>query len=221
MRVLVLGEHGRNDGESVATLLKGLSTKVQVANGRQIPRPLRHDLGPGGRRPQAGEIKARSKRILDHALKAAGRECDLVLLIEDFDGQDVRDPASNRWQSHVRADQYDAATNASHSLVSTSNHCPAWDLEAWLLLFPEAIRATRKAWASAPVPPSGNTGQMGCTKDLLKAKTKPTYAPSDALDIAKKVVTLGYPRPRSGAGSGQPRLTNASWERFESWATTL
>lgn len=68
---------------------------------------------------------------------------------------------------------------------------PAWETEAWLLLFPEAIRRTRSCWRDVPL--LHNTGRIENAKEYLRRRTRtpgkkcPDYRESDAPEIARLI----------------------------------
>jgi hypothetical protein len=84
-----------------------------------------------------------------------------------------------------------------------------WELEAWLLLFPDALTAFVSSWRVPAKYLNRDTGKLADPKRIMMrevSKTPRRYRESDAPDVFAKVIQLGR--------LGGPAGTNRSWSRF-------
>lgn len=82
----------------------------------------------------------------------------------------------------------------------------AWEVEAWLLLFPDALRAYCATWSVPRVRRGTDTGLIDDPKRVMVrdvSKVGPRYRESDAPAILEKVVALSH--------HTRPCGSNRSW----------
>ena len=105
---------------------------------------------------------------------------------------------------------------------------PAWELETWWLLFPEAVGKVVKGWRTPDDWLGRDLGRLRNSKEALaRAVRDPrnasarAYSENDAVEIASHVVSLGLlpsfqdgQRTTPGRGVSQLRTRSASFERF-------
>jgi hypothetical protein len=92
---------------------------------------------------------------------------------------------------------------------------PAWEIEAWWMLFPAAIAATRPCWAKVDYA-NRHVGSIANAKEVLRRDlrpkssrardTCPDFAESDGIRIALKIREMSL--------QGQPCGKSGSFERF-------
>lgn len=93
---------------------------------------------------------------------------------------------------------------------------PAWEMESWWFLFPDAVGAVSESWRCPDQHVNRDVGKMHNAKEELARSIRPTglprtarfreYRESDAVDIARKIVEMGLIH--------QPRARSASWTSF-------
>ncbi|NJP31926.1 hypothetical protein [Micromonospora thermarum] len=92
---------------------------------------------------------------------------------------------------------------------------PAWEMETWWFLFPDAVAAVRPTWRRPDQFAGRDVGRIRNAKEELKKAVTPqgarqsfqTYTEADSVAIAEKVVALGQLTPPWFARS-------ASWAAF-------
>lgn len=130
-----------------------------------------------------------------------------VFVHEDYDAvdSDNRATARNRVQQALSA-----RLGSAHYVLAT------WEVEAWLLLFPQALSATYKTW-SVPAKYIGkNTALVQDPKQVLMreiGKANPRYRESDAPKVLAKAAELNLLATPSG--------TNCSWRELAMHITSL
>lgn len=175
LRVLVFGEDS-NDCAVVAEIarrLLGASASVTP-----IARPI--ILAPS-----AADAKRR-KNVdqLATAVKLASLKgtVDAVLIHRDADNLE---PAHVKLAERIEAD-YSRGTD-----LRVIAAVPAWEIESWLLLFPEAIARRRRCWPAVKY--GGHLGALRDSKEYLKRATRksgkrcPEYRESDGPEIAQHI----------------------------------
>lgn len=88
-----------------------------------------------------------------------------------------------------------------------------WEMEAWLLLFPEALTGLVASWKVLVQHRNGDTGMLHDPKKILMQKVSAQhrrYRESDAPDVLAKAVALGC--------LDRPRGSNRSWQQLRSEA---
>jgi hypothetical protein len=139
--------------------------------------------------------------------RAAREEAEVACLFvqEDFDAPDSRrrDAIQLRVQNALRRE-----------LVRTYYILVAWELEAWLLLFPEAISAARSAWILPNRLRGVDTGRITDPKRVMKdevstvAKTR--YREDDAPRVVEQAVKLGLQLNPAGSNRSYDELQQAA-----------
>ncbi|MEU0535328.1 hypothetical protein [Amycolatopsis tolypomycina] len=127
-------------------------------------------------------------------------EIAAVFVHEDFDEID----SGKREQVRGRVQR------ALNSKLSNAFYILAvWEIEAWLLLLPEAISATRRSWVLPQKYHGKDTGRVRDPKRVMMREVSiggPRYRESDAPTVIKKAAELALLRSLSGK--------NSSWEEF-------
>ena len=96
---------------------------------------------------------------------------------------------------------------------------PAWETEAWLMLFPDALREYRKCWRRLDLK-GRHVGGIKNAKEFLRSALRPSgkssgckdYQPMDAPGIAQ----IAVKNINSVAGYSEARKASASFDRFVS-----
>jgi hypothetical protein len=95
---------------------------------------------------------------------------------------------------------------------------PAWEMEAWLLLWPAAFSKYRPRWAPIDKYKGRDVGKIGNAKQELthalrpsgKGHTVPDYRESDAPEIARIVRESGWARSPAGRSDSYRRFMAAA-----------
>ena len=189
---MIAGED-RNDRQSLRTLLEAFCPEMQ---GRlvEVNDSVRlRGASPSNLRDRVSTL-AKSIRA-----RAAREDADIacVFVHEDFDRADGED------YPHVRERVQKALTEefgAAHYVLAV------WELEAWLLLFPDALTALVRSW-SVPAKYHGrDTGMLSDPKQIMMrevSRDPRRYRESDAPAAFEKVIALGR--------VDHPAGTNRSW----------
>lgn len=191
-----------HDGRAIRELINGLRPEVNALTRMQIlrrPPTLVKSLQEAKRRTRASKVIA--------TLRAVNRTDGLagVLFHEDADSLE---PAHNDVEATYRA-TYAAAP--CEIVVAA----PAWELETWWFLFPDAVAAVCAAWV-APRKFSGkDVGRVRQSKEELARCVRPggrrpgsfrEYREEDGERIARNAVRMGL--------LDKPDASSASWKRF-------
>lgn len=196
-RILIFGE-SENDTKVIAELIQALCPqaegKVQVM--RNPPVMIKN--------ARPGEIPNRTARIRA-AINAERVDADLLCVFIHEDCDDVV-PAHLALSEKIEA-AYAGIGVAVHAAS------PAWEMEAWLLQWPNAVAAYRSSWKALPST-ARDTGHLRDAKENLRRALRPDsgrghvrdYQESDAPGIAAKVRELGL--------AEHPVGHNASYDRF-------
>lgn len=128
-------------------------------------------------RKLAGSIRARAAR--------ERAEIACVFVHEDFDAVDspYRNIVRRRVEEALRRN-----IGCTHYILAT------WEIEAWLLLFPDALSAFASSWALPSRYRRVDTGRIADPKRVMKhevSKSGPQYRVSDSPKIFERAVTLG------------------------------
>jgi hypothetical protein len=200
--VIVLIGEDRNDRQSLRVLLEAMCPETQgrlVELNRTVRLRGTTDKTLRDRVSLLGRL-VRAKAALEEASVAC------VFVHEDLDR-----PADDGYSS-TRARVQDALSaefGTAHYVLA------AWEVEAWLLLFPDALSALARGWSVPARYRSVDTGRLGDPKQILKREVSgPTrrYAESDAPGVLAKAVSLGLLHRPSG--------TNRSWSDMGAEAGT-
>lgn len=200
--ILVFGEDD-NDRRALVNLIRAF-----VPNGRNVRietrrRPTILSRNADRKRRRMTEDvaafwraeSARGRRV--HVV--AHRDCDAV------------EPAHSTEAAALVADLRDVGV--PNVIAAT----PAWEIETWWMLFPEAVRAVRQCWNTINYRNS-NVGMIQNAKERLRrdlrpsgnaSKTCPDFTESDGIRISEEVLRRGLAAtPRSAR--------SASFEAFKS-----
>ena len=197
-QILVFGED-ENDRKSVTGLVAGLRPDLaRELEPTRSPITLVRDMRPENARRRNDRIRA--------TIRAANarRTVRATLLHEDAD--DV-EPAH---VALIDAKEGSLAT-APGEVVAV---VPAWEMETWLLLFPDAIQAYRPTWRRPDDYVGRDVGMVRKSKEELKRKVRPSakgrgvvdYHENDAPAIVEVIVRGGHLR--------SPMSRSASWSHF-------
>lgn len=210
---LVFGEN-EHDQKAIRLLAEGV--RPDLAGAFQCRRrPL---VLIKGARPD--KAKSNAEQIAEVARQeSAIREVAGVLAHEDCDElEPAHEVAGNRIESALRE------AGCPQPVAVT----PAWELETWWLLFPEAVGKVVKGWRTPDDWLGRDLGRLRNAKELLaRAVRDPRnasareYSENDAVEIASHVVSLGLlhsfqdgQRMTPGRGVSQTWTRSASFERF-------
>ena len=140
----------------------------------------------------AGKARARSER------ERAAIQC--VFIHEDFDGTDSAQRANVRRRVQAAL---------SRELVRVYYILATWEVEAWLLMFPEALAQFNSSWKVPTRYLGVDTGYITDPKRVMKrevSRNGAEYRETDAPDIAEKITALGL--------SHSPTCRNGSYSEF-------
>jgi hypothetical protein len=194
--VLVFGEDD-HDRECIKILLEGLRPDLaRRVQKRRQPLVLLKNANPA-------DVPDRAQRI---AL-AVDAERDAVACVFAHEDCDAVEPAHDRVAAKIES-ALRAAGLEAHAVV------PAWEMEAWWFLWPEAVKAAFPSWRAPDDHAGRNVGMIRNAKEELRRRVTPSnakrgflgYRESDAPLIAARVVALGLLR--------MPKATSKSYTRF-------
>lgn len=194
--VVVLAGEDRNDRKCLRLLLEASCPDM---NGRivEIADPVRL------RQASGTNLTDRVAKLARHVRARAKREnADLacVFVHEDLDAVDGDDYLRKRTRVQKALE---AELGNAHYVLAV------WELEAWLLLFPDALAGFVSTWRVPAKYLNRDTGKLADPKRIMMrevGKAPRRYRESDAPDVFAKVIELG--------GHAGPVGTNRSWTRF-------
>ena len=205
--VLVFGEDD-HDRECIKILLEGLRPDLA----RRVKKL---------RQPLVLIKNAKPSDVPDRAQTIAGvvdaeREAGPVACVFAHEDCDEVEPAHEAVARKIE-EALKVAGCEAHAVA------PAWEMEAWWFLWPEAVKAANPSWRAPDDHVGKNVGMLVNAKEelarrVVPPKTKPGrggfigYRESDAPRIAAKVVELGLLH--------QTRATSRSYDRFVRSAAT-
>lgn len=193
-RVLVFGEDD-NDREILRILILALCPALA---GRVDKRKRPLLLAKGA---QIGALDARAEKLAAAVrADAAIRPVGCVFVHEDADDYAPADLA--------RATAMEAA--ASKHGVDICAVVPAWEMEAWFFLFPEAVAEAFPSWQTLK-PATGNVDRRQHAKEAFRDATTPKkakrrYEGSDGPAIARKIAESGCVRKPTGKADAFDRF---------------
>lgn len=175
---LVFGE-SENDTRTLAELIQALCPELE---GRVVTRrkPLVLIRNAG-----TDTVGYRAKKLAA-AVKAESATRSVACVFAHEDADDV-EPAHEKVAQKIEWALFEAGCPA-HAAV------PAAEIEAWLLLFPTALKAFRNSWSEVESVRGRHTGMIQDAKERLIRLTRGTgreYRESDAPLVAKTVRQLG------------------------------
>lgn len=194
--IILAGEDG-NDRKSLRILLEAFCPDMR---GRII------EINDSVRLRQASGETLRS-RVITLANKvrarAAREDADVacVFIHEDFDAadSDAYQTVRNRIQ-----DALDASFDTAHYVLAV------WEIEAWLLLFPDSLSAFVSSWTVPAKYRNKDTGRLTDPKRILTheiSNGSRLYRESDAPALFDKTVALNCHKTPAGS--------NRSWDQLQ------
>jgi hypothetical protein len=185
----------RSDAAALAELLKALCPGAVV-------KALRH---PMRLRRTRDSVSIMDKVLPTLRAELTARAYDCVFVHSDCD--DV-EPADETMEQSIAAQFRGQVTTEVHAVV------PAWELEAWWFLWPDACLHVCRSWRRPDRYTGREVGRVTHAKEeLRRALRRPGHHPgnrqygeSDAPRIASAVRELGL--------VSRPQATSASFERF-------
>lgn len=197
--VIVIAGEDRNDRDSLKILLEERRPEL---SGRiiQIRDPVR--LHKAKENDLAGRVRAivsKAEGVAER--RGPGTRVACIYVHEDFDAVD----GVSYHQARERVEQeLHRQTGLGHYVLAVA------EMEAWMLLFPEALPAVVKAWELPAKHKGKDTGKIADPKRVLMREASGTkgrkYTESDAPAIFRAIVEGGY--------LDKPHGTNRSWARF-------
>jgi hypothetical protein len=200
--ILVFGESD-NDRAALVDLFRALRPDLASVSMRTMREPLilmKDESLPKTRHKTTDRIAAvvRAEKVSRTVLAVIAHEdCDAV------------EPAHIALSETIESELIAAGVP---SLIAAT---PAWEIEAWWMLFPAALRATRPCWAATDYA-GQHTGKIENAKERLRRDLRPTdrrgrgtcpdYAESDGIKIATNVRAMNL--------QDQPRGTSESFGFF-------
>lgn len=192
--ILVFGED-HNDAEAICALAEGLDERLA-----KVMKPLREPLVLH---------KMHEPRRLSSAQRialviTANRVCRDVRATIKHEDCDALEPAHDDARTRIEVALRNAGIDPIFAVT------PAWEIEAWWFLFPDAVKAAFPSWAKPDGYVGKHVGRISNAKETFaRAVTpkgaKPTfrgYAESDSPRIAASVRDRGEAaKPRGQSGS--------------------
>lgn len=187
--VLLFGEDP-NDLNALRTLVRDWHPETRVQIRRDPP-----ILSRGAQRTKRGTM---AERISSFA-RAEEQRDSKVVVVAHRDCDQV-EPAHLASATELENDL--RVAGVSRPVAAT----PAWEIEAWWMLFPEALRQVRACWRALNI---GNTnvGSIPHAKERLRRELRPTgaaarkcpeYVESDSIRIAEEIARSGLLTQRAG-----------------------
>jgi hypothetical protein len=184
--VLIFGED-ENDRRALEFLIKAIVKDPSRLRTKRLRNPviLRRDAVQSGKyRQMANDIY----KLWN--IERVSSKKTIVVVHKDCDAcEDAHLLESNTIEKQL------LSMGVSHIVPAT----PAWEMETWMMMFPDAIAAIRACWRRPPK--RTNVGNIINAKEQLRRELRPTlsqsqarcpdYTESDAPQIAEKVFQLG------------------------------
>lgn len=199
--ILVFGED-ENDRKALVELIRGLRPDlhdVRIETRRSPVVHLKQSDLPKTKRSVAEQIAGLTKaqsRLGTVVATIAHQDCDAV------------EPA------HVQQIQHMEDELSRLGVPNPIAAAPAWEMEAWWLLFPTALARVRACWRQLPGG-ANNVGMIVNAKEHLRRALRPQdhrrcpdYAESDSVAIARRAAELGLV-------TNVPQGRSASYEAFK------
>jgi hypothetical protein len=196
--VLVFGEDD-NDRESIRILLGALrpdlAERIQTRRHPLVLIKSANLEDVPDRAQQIAKVVAIERVKNDVGCVFAHEDCDEV------------EPAHDKVAAKIESALKSAGCDA-HAVT------PAWEMEAWWFLFPDAVQAASPSWRRPDDHVGKHVGKIRNAKEELKRRVKPPgakpgfrgYQESDAPKIAAQVCALGL--------AEKPQATSDSYARF-------
>jgi hypothetical protein len=213
--VLVFGE-SEHDRRAVCHLTAGLRPDFGGnVETRRTPLVLIKNARPEKARSNAQEIAKLVKQ------ESAARDVIAVLAHEDCD---ATEPAHIAVAAKIEHALGSAGCPGAHVAVT-----PAWEIEAWWLVFPDAVVTVVEGWREPNDWLGKDVGQIENAKETLTRALRPTrggrkgrdYHEADSIEIARNVVSLNLlpsfdddHRKTPGKGVAATRTRSSSFGAF-------
>lgn len=203
--VLVFGEDD-HDRRAIKSLIEALAPsligKVQL---RRQPLVLIKGSTPETARTNAQDIAdVVSGDAVEHDVICvfAHQDCDAV------------EPAHVEVAERIEQELSQAGLSQAHAVT------PAWEIEAWWFLFPDAVKAARPSWRRPDQHEGKEVGRIVNAKERFRACVRPPgakptftgYSESDSIDIAAQIKERGL--------AHQPQAISRSYEAFRARVRT-
>jgi hypothetical protein len=215
--VLVFGE-SENDRRAIRHLVHGLRPDLKgTVHERRNPLVLMKGALPEKSRENAEEIAILAK--------AAARHDDVLAVLAHQDCDDV-EPAHNTVATKIETEL--AVAGCPNPIGVT----PAWEIETWWLVFPEAVGKVVKGWRDPDDWIGKDVGVVRDSKEALRRAVRPRprrpsssrdYEERDSIAVAENIVVDGLlgsfdnGRRSTPHPSGSTQHTHSqSFERFRS-----
>jgi hypothetical protein len=207
--VLVFGEH-HHDRTAIRYLTEGLRPDlVGKVESRTAPLVLIRGATPAKARSNAARIAAVARQEM------AARDVLAVMAHQDCDATEPGHVAATE-----RIERELQAAGSPHPIGVT----PAWEIEAWWMLFPEAVGGVVEGWREPRDWIGSDVGRVRDAKEELVRALRPRpashamprdYAERDSIPIAQNVATQGLLGSFSD-GSRKTRAENGTVEQTRS-----
>lgn len=200
--VVVVAGEDRNDRTSLRVLLEAICPDMQ---GRIIEISDDVRLRRASGTNLATRVATLARKIRGRAIRE-NADVACVFIHEDLDGVDDDDypPTHERVQKALEAE-----LGTAHYVLAVA------ELEAWLLLWPDALADFVGSWRVPARHRGRDTGKLGDPKSILMREVSGSnrrYRETDAPGVLDKVLSAGRLE--------QPVGTNRSWSRFRNDATS-
>ena len=193
--VVLAGEDG-NDRRCLRILLEDFCPQMR---GRIVEINDSVRLRDAGQKALTDRVRTLARKVRARAAREQA-ELACVFVQEDLDDVDERRCYEVRTRVQKALEQ---VLGTAHYVLSAA------EIEAWLLLFPEALTGLVTSWQVPKQYRNRNTGTFNDPKEILTGSVSNQsrrYRESDAPDVFAKAVDLGC--------LDRPTGTNVSWSRF-------
>jgi len=181
---LVFAEN-KNDADSLAVLAKAIRPGVPPIAHRRRPLVLIKDR-------KAAEVKKNAK-VIAGIVKAESVRANVKFVIahQDCDAVEPHEPVADKIKAAI----------TSEGIENVIPAAPAWEIEAWWYLWPDAVAGVNSKWRR--LTRRANHGLIINAKESLRRDLRnqgaADYVESDSIKIANKVFELGIVRRKTGS----------------------
>ena len=185
--ILIFGESD-TDRAALAELFRALRPDLQAVGIQKLREPLIL-MKPDNRLSTQRNTTNRIAGLV----QAQGVSKAVLAVIVHQDCDEV-EPGHTALADKIEKDL--RAANVPNPIAAT----PAWEIEAWWMLFPDAVQATRPCWAPINFG-DRDVGRIHNAKEELQRRLRPVsahdrakcpdYAEADGIEIARKIRTKG------------------------------
>jgi hypothetical protein len=203
--VLVFGEDD-HDRDAIKILLEGLRPDLA----RRVQKRRQPLVLIKNARPE--DVPDRAQRIAD-VVEAERATADVACVFAHEDCDQV-EPAHEGVARKIE-EALSAAGCDAHAVA------PAWEMEAWWFLWPEAVKAANPSWRAPDDYIGKNVGMIRDAKQELQRRVVPAkgkagrggflgYRESDAPRIATKVVEMGLLHEKRAISNSYDRFVGSA-----------